>query len=76
VLVAHPLPAEIDRLTAERLRQRSTTDAIARLEHDHRPCLRELVRGCQTGNAGADDDHVGVHGADHRIGFWLTSSVK
>jgi len=33
VLVAHPLPAEVDRLPAMRLRQRAPTDAIARAKN-------------------------------------------
>jgi hypothetical protein len=61
MLVAHPLAAEIDRLPAERLRQRAAADAIARLDHRDRVAgLHELAGGGQTGQSRTD--HEDLHG--------------
>jgi len=41
--------------------QGASADPVARLEHDHRvTALRELPRGRQAGESGADDHDVGI----------------
>ncbi len=41
--------------------ERAAADAVARLEHEHRmPGGLDLTRRAEAGQAGADDDHVGV----------------
>ena len=45
------------------------TDPVLGLEHDHRASRRGQLPGRpQAGQAGADDDHVGVHGGSPRTG--------
>src|SRR6202022_693010 len=48
------------------------TDPVARLEHDDGPAsLAKLARGGQTGQAAADDGHVGLADAGPLLGLRL-----
>ena len=68
---ADPLGTELDDLAvADRMVERPPADPLARLEHDHlAPRGGQLACRAEPGEAGADDDHLGlemVFGGLHR----------
>ena len=67
VAVEHELGAALDHGAAGAVRPHAAADAVARLEHaDVDAAVRELGRGCEAGEPGADDDDLGHAGPDDR----------
>jgi hypothetical protein len=59
------LGSELDRAFGRVVRHDAAAEAIPCLEYqDARACSREVARRGQTGDAGADDHHLGQSGHD------------
>ena len=60
VAVEHELGAALDHRAAGAVRPHAAADAVARLEdEDVDAAVRELGGGCEAGEPGSDDDHIG-----------------